>query len=102
MLGAQVLIIGFGIRGTPLGKPGTRRTQLQLEGIDHGGRDFILYFENAANVSLISLRPNLVTGISANQLHADTNGITRFAYTALENVRDSQLATDVFDGCRAV
>ena len=84
MLAAEILIIGIGIRGAPFGDLRTRRTQPQLEGINHDGGDFVLYLEDIADVALVHLLcPDLVATIGANQLYADTDGVTGFAHAAL-------------------
>src|SRR5262249_12599112 len=58
--------------------------------------NFVLNCKDILQFSIITLRPNMMSGFSVNQLCSDANSIVRTPNTSLHRVSDAKLTAEPF------
>jgi hypothetical protein len=93
---AQVQLVGLGVGlHRPRRQGGVQ--QRDAQGADHRSGDFILHLEDVIERAIEGLRPQVIAGVDADQLHRDPYRAAGLAHAALEYVGHVQRLGDLLD-----
>ena len=92
----EILVVGSGSIGA---RAASRRgnAERELERVADMLRDLVLESENALQLAIVGLRPNVKAIRDADQLRGDPHLRAIAAHAALDDIRDSELAPDLAD-----
>ena len=68
------------------------RHELRLDGGRDARRDLVLKGENIGQLTVVSLRPDVIAGNRIQQLAGDTHPLSALAHAAFEHIADAKIA----------
>ena len=72
----QILIVSVGIGGAVRVGDLLHRQQVNFERSDHGTGDLVLNLEDVIKLTVVGLRPEVITAVHADKLGSDSHLIT--------------------------
>src|SRR5205085_5807969 len=91
----QKFVVSLHVIGLPLGVDRFSQTQRRGKSIGNRPRDLVLNGEDIVELAIEVLRPEMKPVCGAHQLGGDPQVLSGFTHTAFQDMRDSQLRSDL-------
>src|ERR1700741_4569866 len=99
MASLQIELIRFqDLRRLMLELPALTGAQRHLQRLRHRLRVLAADSEDAFQIAIVALRPQMVAVCRVDELRSDAYLVARFGHTTFEHRADVQLRADIFDG----